>query len=120
MVLLAGGVGLYTLAPLTGGRLLALIRDGLSLSRADVIDTDSMLRHLAHAAAQGLLGAVPLLALLLAAAVLAPLMIGGWSFSSRVLSPDFSRLDPLAGLARVFSVRGLIELGKALDRKSVV
>ncbi len=119
-VVLVGGVGLYTLAPHTGVQLLALMRDGLSLSRADLGDSATMLQRFEHGAGQGLLAVAPLLALLLAAAVLAPLMIGGWTFSSEALTPDFSRLDPIAGLGRIFSLRGLIELGKALARFLVV
>jgi flagellar biosynthetic protein FlhB len=58
--------------------------------------------------------------LLLAAALLAPLVIGGWTFSAEALVPDFARLNPVTGLQRMFSIRGLIELGKALARFVVV
>ncbi len=120
VVVLVGGLGMYGLAPLTGARLLALMHDGLSFSRADVIDSASMLQRFEHATTQGLLGVVPLLGLLAAAAVLAPLMIGGWTFSSQALIPDLGRLDPVAGLGRTFSLRALIELGKAFARFTVV
>lgn len=62
----------------------------------------------------------PLLGLLLAAAVLAPLSIGGWTFSSEALVPNFERLNPIEGLRRIWSLRGLIELGKALARVLLV
>jgi len=52
--------------------------------------------------------------------VLAPLAIGGWTFSGQALVPNFARLDPVSGLARVFSTRGLIELLKSLARFMVV
>jgi flagellar biosynthesis protein FlhB len=119
-VVLTGGLGLYGLGSLTGGRLLSLMHDGLAFSRGDALDNARMLMQLEHAALRGLLAAAPLLALLLAAAVLAPLAIGGWTFSSQVLTPDFGRLNPASGLARMFSTRGWIELGKALARFIVV
>ena len=119
-VVLVGGMGVYALSPWLFSRLLALMQDGLTLSRLDLMDGGTMLSRLEHALIQAMLAAAPLLALLLAAAVLAPLMIGGWAFSSATITPDFSRLDPVAGLGRVFSVRGLIELGKALARFLVV
>jgi len=119
-VVLVGGIGAYVLAPWLFSRVLALMHDGLTLSRLDLMDGSTLLAHLEHALAQALLAAAPLLALLLAAAVLAPLMIGGWAFSSETLAPDFSRLNPVSGLGRVFSLRGLIELGKALARFLVV
>lgn len=120
VVVLVGGVGVYALSPWLFSRLLALMHDGLTLSRLDLMDGTTMLPRLERALAQAMLAAAPLLALLLAAAVLAPLMIGGWAFSSERLAPDFSRLDPVAGLGRLFSLRALIELGKALARVLVV
>ena len=120
VVVLTGGLGLYGLGGGVGGRLLALMRDGLTLDHSQIIDGGQMLPRLEHSAAQGLLAAAPLLGLLLAAAVLAPLALGGWTFSTKALVPDFTRLNPASGLGRVFSTRGLIELGKTLARFVVV
>jgi flagellar biosynthetic protein FlhB len=119
-VVLAGGLGLNSLGSLAGGRLLSMMHDGLSVSAAEAFDTGQMLSQLEHAAAQGVIAIAPLLGLLIAAALLAPMAIGGWNFSATALVPDFGRLNPLAGLARVFSMRGFIELGKALARVIVV
>jgi flagellar biosynthetic protein FlhB len=46
--------------------------------------------------------------------------VGGWNFSPQALAPDFSRLSPLAGLQRLFGLRGASELGKALLKLVVV
>jgi flagellar biosynthetic protein FlhB len=120
VVVLAGGLGLKGLGGYAGAQLLAMMRDGLSLDHAEALDGARMLIRFEHAAVQALLATAPLLGLLLAVAVLAPLVIGGWTFSTTALAPDFSRLNPVSGLGRVFSVRGLIELGKALARFLVV
>ncbi len=120
VVVLTGAVALRMLGATVGARLAALMRDGLTLDHAQIVDGTQMLPRLAHAAAQGIMAAAPLLGLLLVAALLAPLAIGGWNFSTTALVPDFSRLDPVAGLGRVFSLRGLIELSKALARFIVV
>jgi flagellar biosynthetic protein FlhB len=119
-VVLTGGLGLTALGSLIGGRLLGLMRDGLSLHGAEAFDGARMLLRFEHAAMQGALAAAPVLGLLLAAAILAPLAIGGWTFSSEALVPNFTRLNPVTGLGRVFSLRGLIELGKALARVLLV
>jgi flagellar biosynthetic protein FlhB len=119
-VVLTGGLSLYSLGSLTGGRLLALMHDGLAFNPGDAFDNARMLLQFEHTALRGLLAAAPVLALLLAAAVLAPLAIGGWTFSSQALAPDFSRLNPMSGLARMFSARGWIELSKSLARFIVV
>jgi flagellar biosynthesis protein FlhB len=119
-VVLAGGAGLMTLGSLIGGKMLAIMRDGLSLTNPEAFDGGEMLLRFGHSALQGALAIAPLLGLLLAAAVLAPLSIGGWTFSSEALVPNFSRLNPIAGFGRVFSLRGLIELAKALARVLLV
>ncbi len=119
-VVMTGGLGLFVLGSVIGGRLRSLMREGLSLNAAQIFDGGQMLLSFEHAALQGALAAAPLVGLLLVAATLAPLAIGGWTFSSEALVPDFNRLNPVTGLGRVFSMRGVIELAKALARVVLV
>lgn len=119
-VVLTGGLGLSGLGSVMGGRLLTIMRDGLSISRVEALDNAQMMLQFEHAAARGVMAAAPLLGLLLAAAVLAPLSIGGWTFSGQALVPSFERLNPVSGLARVFSLNGLIEVAKSFARFTVV
>lgn len=119
-VVLAGGLGMLAMGSAIGGRLLSVMHDGLSLSPLETVDTGRMLWRLGHAAMQAALAIAPLVGLIAAAAVLAPLAIGGWTFSTQAFVPDFQRLDPVAGFGRIWSGRSLIELGKALARVLVV
>src|ERR1700733_814273 len=111
-VVLTGGLGMLSLGSVIGGQLLAIMRDGLSLSGPEAFDNARMLMRFGQTALQGALAVAPLLGLLLAAAVMAPLAIGGWTFSSEALVPNFERLNPIEGVRRIWSLRGLIELGK--------
>ncbi|MCC7464322.1 MAG: flagellar biosynthesis protein FlhB [Gammaproteobacteria bacterium] len=120
LVTLAGGAGLYLLGGVLGGRLVALMQGSMGFSRAAAMDAGQILPALGSASLQGLLALAPVLGLLLAAALLAPLLIGGWNFSAEPLALNWSRLDPVAGLGRMFSLRGTIELLKALARVAVV
>jgi flagellar biosynthetic protein FlhB len=120
LVTLTGGVGLYMLGGTISGRMLELVGRSLSFTRAAALDPAQLVPALQQAALQGLLGVAPILGLLLAAAVLAPLLIGGWNFSAEPLALNWSRLDPVAGVQRMFSLRGLIELLKSLARVAVV
>jgi flagellar biosynthetic protein FlhB len=63
---------------------------------------------------------VPILAMTGLAALLSPLALGGWHVSSKSLEPKFSRLDPIAGLGRMFSINGPIQLGMSLAKTLVV
>ena len=74
--------------------------------------------ELVHARYEGLgdilLTVAPFLAIAAVAALIAPLAVGGWTFSGKPLEPDLSKLDPIKGLTkRVFTVRGLMEMVKA-------
>jgi flagellar biosynthetic protein FlhB len=119
-VVLAGGLGMLGMGSAIGGQLRALMRDGLTLTPMEAADSGRMLLRLGHAAGQAGIAIAPLVGLLVAAAVLAPLAIGGWAFSGQALAPNFQRLDPVAGFGRMWSMRALIELGKALARVLLV
>ena len=53
-------------------------------------------------------------------ALLAPMLIGGWNLAPEAMAMDFSRVSPLAGMKRLFSVNSLIELGKAILKVLVI
>ena len=57
---------------------------------------------------------LPLLGIIFIAAVGAPLLIGGWTFSSEKLIPNFAKLNPIQGISNIFSINSLVELLKAI------
>ena len=119
-VMLTGGLGLRSLSGGLGGRLMSVMREGLTVSRESAMDTGWMLHQFERSMLQGALAVAPLIGLLMAAALIAPLAIGGWTFSTGALAPDFGRMNPASGLQRMFSIRALIELSKSLARFTVV
>ena len=54
------------------------------------------------------------------AALVAPTLLGGLLFAPNTVAPDFKKLDPLAGLARLFSAQSLAELLKALAKSLLI
>ncbi len=57
---------------------------------------------------------LPVMFLLAVVAVISTVLSGGLVFSIGMIAPKFSKLDPLAGLSRIFGLKALIDLGKAL------
>ena len=57
---------------------------------------------------------LPVMFLLAVVAVLSTVLSGGLVFSIGMIAPKFSKLDPMAGLSRIFGIKALIDLGKAL------
>ena len=57
---------------------------------------------------------MPIIIVLFLTSFLAPLLIGGWSFSLDSLEVKFSRMDPIKGLGKIFSTKSLVELLKSI------
>jgi len=112
--LMAGSGGLMMFGTGIGTQLAQLMRHALAPPPQLLEDPQALGAWLGGATLETLLGALPLLALLLGAVLLAAVALGGWNFSPAALLPDFSRLDPAAGLGRLFGFHGLTELAKAL------
>lgn len=67
-----------------------------------------------------LLRMVPFFIFLLIAALFVPIVLGGWNFSTKAFEPKLSRMDPLAGIKRMFSLNSLVELLKGWGKVLVV
>jgi flagellar biosynthesis protein FlhB len=119
-VTLVGGAALYLLGAQITGQMAEMMRRGLALSRDEATDSTFMLPALSTAAADGLWLSMPVLGLITLAAIIAPLALGGWSFAGQAMMPQFSRLNPLEGIKRMFAMRSLVELAKAMAKFGVV
>ena len=119
-VMITGSAALVLGGGTFAGSFARLMHGGLVLDRGTLSDPDAMGRQLGLASVDALLVILPFLAAVIAAAVLAPLVLGGWVFSGQALVPDFGRLNPASGLGRIFGITGFAELVKALLKFSVV
>ncbi len=107
-----------------GGQLLSgltgLMRSGLTLAAQDGFHAEQMVRLLGRHGSTGFMTIAPVLAAAFLAALVAPMLLNGWLFTLKPLQPNFSRLNPLSGLGRIFSTHGLVELVKAIAKVLVV
>lgn len=90
------------------------MRQLLSLDASVLLHPETMPGLFGQACMQAMLLCAPVFAACVCAALLAPMLLGGWNFSVQALQPDFSRLNPLSGLGRMFSGHGAVELLKGL------
>ncbi|MDO6745950.1 flagellar biosynthesis protein FlhB [Gilvimarinus sp. 1_MG-2023] len=119
-ILLAGSIGLFVFGRLIADKFVALTQNNFTLSRTEIFDTSAMIGHLVSSFYAGLISIAPFLAILLVASIVGPIALGGWMLSAKAMAPKFSRMNPLAGLKRMFSVKALVELAKSLGKVSVV
>ena len=93
-----------------------LMRGNFMLNREDIFDPLAMVHHLTDAIWDALWMLLPFFGVLMVVAVLASVALGGFAFSAEALAPKLDKLNPIKGMKRVFSVKGLVELLKALAK----
>ncbi|MBU2985829.1 flagellar biosynthesis protein FlhB [Saccharophagus degradans] len=119
-VLIVGCVGLYMFGGQIAQGLADILKFNFTIEREAIFDPNAMLGHLGSSFYLGLKVLIPLFAVLLVAAIAGPIALGGWLFSTKSLAPKLNRMDPVAGLKRMFSVKSLVELVKAIGKVGVV
>jgi flagellar biosynthesis protein FlhB len=119
-VCIAAAAALYTLGRGAAGQFAEFMRGSLSLSPEEAVGDGVIWPTLMNAGAQSIVIILPILGATFLAALAAPLAIGGWNFSGQALAPKFGKLNPAAGLGRMFSARGWVELGKSIAKIFVV
>ncbi|KJG02314.1 flagellar biosynthesis protein FlhB [Photobacterium angustum] len=63
---------------------------------------------------------LPLFALIFITAIASSLLLGGWLFYPAGVLPKLSKIDPIAGIKRMFSTRSLVELLKSTLKVCVI
>lgn len=119
VVMLAGTGGLLAFGGGMAQMMLDLMRKNFTLSREVIIDQRYMGIFLLQSGKAAILATQPFMILMVLAAIIGPLSLGGWLFSMGALAPKFSRMNPAAGLKRMFSTRSVTELLKAVGKFSL-
>lgn len=115
-VTLIGGTALVAMSGQFADGLGQIMRANLSLARSDLLDPNSMVLHLVDAIRDALLMLAPFFVVVITIAVLSSIALGGLSMSAEALVPKLEKINPIKGLKRLFSVKGLVELLKAMAK----
>lgn len=120
LVTVTGAATLLLMGNWMAGRVMGIVRDGFAFDRGAAFDPALMLDVLDRMLSAALLTLMPLFFALLVAAVAAPILLGGLVFAPKVLGFNFGRMNPIQGIARMFSVHGLAEMIKAILKSVLV
>jgi len=121
-------------AAVFGGGVLAVMASGGMLARGatdwlkQALQPDLSLRqhpmemfgHVGDLLLRLLLVISPLVAVCLFASFLSPVVMGGLRWSAKAMMPDFKRLNPAAGLKRLYGPEAIAEFTKSLLRVAFV
>ena len=120
LVLAVAAAAIWSMGSWFFQRVQKIMLHGLSVDSQFARETGLMLPRLAEISTDALWAFFPLLAMLMVAAVLPPFFLNAWIFAPGTIAPDFSRISPLSGFGRMFSLGSLMELAKALLKAVLV
>jgi flagellar biosynthetic protein FlhB len=119
-VLLTGGAILWFMGASLTQHLIKLLHAGLSIDRTLAFNPQLLIPHLYELSVDALLTFSPLLIALTLVAAFSPLLLNGWLFSLESIKPQFSRMNPVSGITRMFTLHTWVELAKALGKSALV
>jgi flagellar biosynthetic protein FlhB len=111
-VLGAGALTLLALAPAMFNALKLQLGRQLSFNFTTLIEPQTMLTRLQDMVSLGLMGSAVFAGITGIAVVLSTVAVGGWVTSLKPITPDFSRISPMAGFGRLFTKDKLTEVAK--------
>ncbi|MFW9081061.1 flagellar biosynthesis protein FlhB [Pseudomonas sp. P2757] len=119
-IMVTGTCALLIFGGMLAQELMDLMRINFTLTREEIMDQTYMGKFLMHSGLIALVAIQPIMIALVLAAIIGPIALGGWLFAAGSLAPKFSRMNPGAGIKRMFSMKSVIELLKALAKFLII
>ncbi|HCU84879.1 MULTISPECIES: flagellar biosynthesis protein FlhB [unclassified Methylophilus] len=119
-VLFTTGMAIMMLSRPLGEAMKNVLRQGLSIDHAMAFEPQLLIVHMMKVVEQALWAFLPLAVIIVSVAVAAPILVGGWVMSQKSLVPNFGKLNPIKGLANLFSKNSLVELLKSIAKTILV
>lgn len=119
-VLMTGGACLWAFGGMLVETLGRALKSGLSLDREQVYNPSILIERVFNDIVSVMLACLPIAGAIMLIALVSPLLIGGWLFSSKAFMPNIMKLNPLKGIGNMFSKNALVELVKAIAKTIVV
>lgn len=111
-ILGVGAVCLLALAPQLMARLQLAMSQQLAFDASTVMAPGHMLSRLQDMVVIGLIASTVFAVLTGGAALLSAVGAGGWIFSAKPITPQFSRLNPISGISNLFSKQQMANVAK--------
>jgi flagellar biosynthetic protein FlhB len=119
-VLFTSGMAMMMLSRPMGDAMKNVLRQGLSIDRAMAFEPQLLIVHMLKVIEQAMWAFLPLAVIIVSVAIGAPILVGGWVMSQKSLVPNFGKLNPMKGLANLFSKNALVELLKSIAKTILV
>ena len=120
LMLMISGAALFFIGPFTASEMQSLFKEYLHIDRQTIFTPMAMPAMLQSAVVSAMETLMPFFIIVIIAAVAGPISMSGFNFSTEALSFKWEKLDPIKGFGRIFAIRGLVELLKALAKFLVI
>jgi len=107
--------GSYIIADLT-----KVFASGFTFDRKAVFDTSLLVPAFGIQAVNSFIVVVPIFVLAVIIAIASAGVMGGYLFSLKSLAPKASKINPMAGLKRMFGMKAVVDLSKALSKFALI
>ena len=104
---------LFTAMPALASYAQRLLADGLTFDRHAIATPQASGEFAVGLFTRGLMVVMIVGGLFMAAGVASNIAFGGWNLTMKAVSPDFGRMNPIAGLGRLFNAHQLVTVLKA-------
>ena len=111
---------IYFLGGGMGASIVTILQDAFAFDERVIRDTALVPSLFGELTLRGFISISPIFATTIFLAFGAAFLVGGIGFSIKGFFPKASKLNPLKGLARMFGLKSLVELGKGVLKLAVI
>ena len=116
MMTLSAAIFLYFFGYFMAQDLEVIMVQGLQLDRDHAFDLHMATSRIIALVETSIYMVLPFLLLMVVIAIVSSTLLGGWNFSSQAMAPKISKMNPISGIKRMFSLNALMELLKAFAK----
>jgi len=118
--IICGALFMYLFGGAVLGNVANIFARGLVFDPLSVSEPQVAVARLGDAMLEAFFALLPFFTLAVVVALVSSGLIGGYNFSWKSAAPKFSKMNPISGLKRMFGIRSLVELAKAIAKFSLV
>ena len=116
MMTLSAAIFLYFFGYFMAQDFEVIMVQGLQLDRDHAFDLHMATSRIVALVETSIYMVLPFLLLMVVIAIVSSTLLGGWNFSSQAMAPKISKMNPISGIKRMFSLNALMELLKAFAK----
>ena len=113
-VLMSGVISIWIFSSFLGRGLRQIMNNSFSLTREQIYTEDEGGRIFIENVIEIAIPLLGIVSIVFVCAIIGSIFIGGFNFSQQAMQPKFSKLNPISGIKRMFSLTSTIELIKGI------